>query len=76
MLSKGFLDHYDIVAFIGGDDDFRDLVYAVKNLVGKRIFGCYFSHNATKEMRESFDVEIVLSEVKVKRFIDKSLSAF
>ena len=69
MLSKGFLRHYDIAAFLGGDDDFQDLIYAVKNLVGRRVFGFYFSHNTSREMKESFDVEIVLDKTKVKDIV-------
>jgi uncharacterized LabA/DUF88 family protein len=71
MLSKGFLGHYDVAAFVGGDDDFRDLIYAVKNLAGRRVFGFYFSHNTTEEMRDSFDVEIVLSKAKVENIMLK-----
>jgi uncharacterized LabA/DUF88 family protein len=64
MLSKGFLGHYDIAAFVGGDDDFQDLIYAVKNFAGKRVFGFYFSHNTIEEMKNSFDVEIVLNKAR------------
>ncbi len=74
MLSKGFLKHYDIAAFVGGDDDFLDLIYAVKNLAGRRVFGFYFSHNATKAMQESFDVEIVLDKAKVESIMVKKKS--
>jgi len=71
MLSKGFLRHYDIAAFVGGDDDFLDLISAVKNLAGRRVFGFYFSHNASDRLKDSFDVEIVLDKAKVKSIITK-----
>jgi uncharacterized LabA/DUF88 family protein len=71
MLSKGFLKHYDIAAFVGGDDDFLDLISAVKNLAGRRVFGFYFSHNISPRLRDSFDVEIVLDKVKVRNIMVK-----
>jgi len=71
MLSKGFLGHYDVAAFVGGDDDFRDLIYAVKNLAGRRVFGFYFSYNTHDEMKDSFDVEIVLTKAKVENIMLK-----
>jgi uncharacterized LabA/DUF88 family protein len=73
MLSKAFLRHYDIAAFLGGDDDFLDLIYAVKNLACRRVFGFYFSHNASKELKESFDVEIVLDKAKVEGIMLKKI---
>jgi uncharacterized LabA/DUF88 family protein len=71
MLSKGFLNHYDIAAFVGGDDDFLDLISAVKNLAGRRVFGFYFSHNASDGLKKSFDVEIILDEAKVNSIMTK-----
>jgi uncharacterized LabA/DUF88 family protein len=65
MISKGFLRHYDIAAFVGGDDDFLDLISAVKNLVGRRVFGFFFSHNISSRLKDSFDVEIILDKAKV-----------
>ena len=42
MLTKAFQNHYDIAIFVGGDDDFIDLIESVKERAGKRVQGFYF----------------------------------
>lgn len=70
MLSKGYLKHYDIAAFLGGDDDFLDLISAVKNLAGRRVFGFYFSHNISRRLKDCFDVESLLTKKRAREFVD------
>ena len=61
MLTKAFLNHYDIAAFLGGDDDFIDLIDTVKELTGKRVYGFYFPHNASERLLKAFDSKLDLS---------------
>lgn len=41
MLTKAFQNHYDFAGFVGGDDDFVDLIESVRELAGKRVIGFY-----------------------------------
>lgn len=61
MLTKAFQNHYDIAVFVGGDDDFIDLVESVKELAGKRIYGFYFPRNTSKRLLNKFDSRIDLA---------------
>jgi uncharacterized LabA/DUF88 family protein len=70
MLSKGYLKHYNIAAFLGGDDDFLDLIAAVKNLAGRRVFGFYFSHNISGRLKDCFDVESELTKERAQEFVN------
>jgi uncharacterized LabA/DUF88 family protein len=38
MISKAYENHYDVDILLAGDDDFLDVVNAVKN-AGKRVYG-------------------------------------
>lgn len=71
MLTKAYLGHYDIAAFLGGDDDFLDLISAVKNLAGKRVYGFYFKHNVSSALADCFDVECSLTIEKLKPMVLK-----
>jgi len=72
MLSKGYLRHYDIAAFLGGDDDFVDLITAVKNSAGRRVYGFYFSHNISPRLANCFDVESKLTRQKLLQIIKRT----
>lgn len=61
MLTKAFQNHYDIAAFVGGDDDFIDLIDTVKELAGKRVHGFYFPHNVSQRLFKKFDKKLDLS---------------
>ncbi len=52
MISKAYLDHYDIASLLGGDD-LVDVVKAVKD-TGRRVFGAFFA-GCSKRLIESFD---------------------
>lgn len=54
MLSKAYENHYDVAVLISGDDDFFDLVEAVKD-AGKRVFGVYFNGHISEDLKCSFD---------------------
>lgn len=62
MLSMAFQNHYEIAIFLGGDDDFVDLINAVKNVAGKRVFGFYYPHRISKRLYNSFDQRFELDE--------------
>ncbi len=55
MLTKAFQNHYDFAGFIGGDDDFVDLIESVKELAGKKVYGFYFPRNTSKRLLNTFD---------------------
>jgi uncharacterized LabA/DUF88 family protein len=55
MITKAFLNHYEIAYLLAGDDDFVDLVQSVKALTGKRIYIVYFSKHMSKRLKECFD---------------------
>ena len=60
MLTKAYQDHYDSAAFLGGDDDFIDLIESVKEAAGKRVYGFYFKHTVSQRLLEKFDVKLDL----------------
>lgn len=67
MLSKAHLNHYDVALLLAGDDDYVDLVRAVKDGGGKRVYGAFFPDNASKGLVESFDERIELTENIIKQ---------
>lgn len=60
MVSKAYEDHYDIAILVAGDDDFLDIVKAVKN-AGKRVVGEFFEKHISEELRQSFDYKVPLN---------------
>jgi uncharacterized LabA/DUF88 family protein len=60
MISKAYENHYDIAVFLAGDDDFVDVVKAVKN-TGKQVFGIYFNKLASHELKQNFDKRLPIS---------------
>jgi len=62
MLSMAFQNHYEIAIFLGGDDDLVDLINAVKDSAGKRVFGFYYPHRISKRLFNSFDHRFELDE--------------
>ena len=61
MIAKAYQNHYDIAILVAGDDDFSDVVNAVKD-AGKRVIGAYFSHNISENLVNSFDVTVQLDQ--------------
>lgn len=55
MITKALMDHYDIAILLTGDDDFLDLVKAVKDLTDKRVYGAFFPDHISDKLRISFD---------------------
>ena len=61
MLTKAYLNHYDIAILVGGDDDFLDVVKAVKD-TGKRVIGAFFNESVSETLAGNFDTVAVLEE--------------
>jgi len=55
MITKAFMDHYDIAILLSGDDDFLDLVKTVKDLTDKRVYGAFYPDHISDDLRKSFD---------------------
>lgn len=70
MLAKAFQNFYDLALFIGGDDDFVDLINAVKNLTNKKVFGFAFQHNVSNRLLESLDNSIILTKKDCENVAD------
>ena len=62
MITKAFLNHYEIAVLLGGDGDYVDLVKSIKDFTGKRIVGAYFQEHVSKRLADSFDGGIILSK--------------
>ena len=58
--------------FIGGDDDFVDLINAVKRLTNKEVYGVAFQNNASQRLLESFDGSHIITEEHCKNWQLKS----
>lgn len=62
MLTKAFQNFYDVAIFIGGDDDFVELINTVKNLTNKKVYGVAFQHNVSQRLLEGFDSSYILTK--------------
>ncbi|VVB89912.1 NYN domain protein [uncultured archaeon] len=71
MISKAHLDHYDIALLLAGDDDYLDMVKSIKDFTGKRVYGAYFEHNASKRLVASLDMRIPLTEDIINQIVQK-----
>ncbi len=61
MITKAYEDHYDVAVLLAGDEDFLNVVNAVKN-TGRRVFGAYFKDHISKDLEESFDKRKILDK--------------
>jgi uncharacterized LabA/DUF88 family protein len=62
MLSKAYENHYDVAVLITGDDDFLDLVRAIKN-TGKQVFGVFSEKTTSSDLKDSFDKKFDLEKI-------------
>ena len=72
MITKAFLNQYDIALLLAGDDDFVDLVKSIKDSTGKRIYGAYFPKEKTDNLAKSFDKRFELSKIFLNPHIIKT----
>ena len=55
MITKALMNHYDTAFLLSGDDDFLDLVRAVKDFTDKRVHGFFYQDQVSEELLKSFD---------------------
>ena len=60
MVSKAFLNHYDIAILVSGDQDFLDAVKIIKDMTDKKVAGYYVPSNrgpprTSEDLIRSFD---------------------
>jgi uncharacterized LabA/DUF88 family protein len=66
MLTKAYQNHYDVAVLVTGDDDFRDLVKAVKN-AGKSVYGAYFMTSVSLRLSQNFDRRLFLTKELIEQ---------
>jgi len=71
MLTKAYENHYDIAIVVAGDDDFVDLIEAVKD-AGKRVLGAFIPGRVSEKFMQSLDVQIPLSESTLRKLVSQA----
>lgn len=61
MVSMAYENQFDIALLIAGDEDHLPVIEAVKN-TGKRVYGCFFEHNISQDLKDAFDIPFVLTQ--------------
>lgn len=69
MISKAYLDHYDIALLLAGGDDYLDMIHSIKDFTGKRIYGAYFERNASPRLIKSFDKRIPITDEIINQIV-------
>ena len=62
VITKAFMNHFDVGIMFCGDRDFIPIVKAVKDLTGKHVYGVYFSNSCPEELRRVFDKRYEIPE--------------
>jgi len=57
MVSMAYENHYDIAVLLAGDDDFLDVVKAVKN-AGKMVVGFFFEQHISVDLKNILDTRV------------------
>ncbi len=68
MLGKAHMGHYDVSVLVAGDNDFEDLVRAVKD-AGKRVFLAYFEEHVSDRLLSQVDARRKLSKEELERLM-------
>lgn len=56
MITKAYQNHYDYAILLAGDDDFLDVVKAVKDDTGKRVLGLFFDDAISSDLKDEYDI--------------------
>ena len=56
MITKAYQNHYDYAILLAGDDDFLDVVRAVKDDTGKRVMGLFFDDAISSDLKDEYDI--------------------
>jgi len=62
MITKALMNHYDIAILLAGDDDFLDLVRAVKDFTDKRVYGAFYPGHISDDLRKAYDKKLRLTK--------------
>ena len=62
MITKAFMNHYDIAILLAGDDDFLDLVKAVKDFTDKRVYGAFYPDHVSDDLLNNLDKKEALTK--------------
>lgn len=57
MITKAYHEQYEFAILLAGDNDFLEVVNAVKDS-GKRVFGMYFREHIADDLYDAFDARI------------------
>ena len=57
MITKAYHEQYEFAILLAGDNDFLEVVNAVKDS-GKRVFGMYFCEHIADDLYDAFDARI------------------
>ncbi len=71
MITKAFMNHYDIAILVAGDRDFVNVVRAVKEFTGKLVYGAYEPSSVADELVRTFDNRIPLREESLRAILFK-----
>jgi uncharacterized LabA/DUF88 family protein len=69
MLTKAYSDHYDIAVLFAGDEDFSDVIIAVKN-AGRRVYGAFFANHVSLGLKDSFDKRLSVDKEWINKLRD------
>ena len=67
MIRKAYEDQYDAAILVAGDDDYTDLVRAVKD-IGKKAYGVLDMASASRRLLESLDKRFDLGDRTLEQF--------
>ena len=55
MITKAYLNHYDVAYLVAGDRDFVNVVKTVKNYTGKIVIRIFEPTSISQELKKAFD---------------------
>jgi len=61
MLTKAYMNHYDVAILVSGDGDLLPLVKTVKDITGKQVYGVIFERRYSEDMKRAFDKYLILN---------------